>query len=111
MVAVAPVLLVGYVVSARRIADRRMILSGFRLADLLTRSWVIREDADLRLALRINLSGSARGEQYYCRDCSGSALPGKILPFSPLATSVLSGRHRRVQQKPPPPVALVPRPR
>jgi len=28
---------VGYVVSARRIADRRMILAGYRLADLLTR--------------------------------------------------------------------------
>jgi hypothetical protein len=31
------VLPVGYVVSARRIADRRMILAGYRLADLLTR--------------------------------------------------------------------------
>jgi S1/P1 Nuclease len=37
MAAVAPVLPVGYVVSARRIADRRIILSGYRLADLLTR--------------------------------------------------------------------------
>src|SRR6516162_3025337 len=35
-VAAAPVLPVGYVVSARRIADRRMILVGYRLADLLT---------------------------------------------------------------------------
>jgi hypothetical protein len=34
-VAAAPVLPVGYVVSARRIADRRMILAGYRLADLL----------------------------------------------------------------------------
>ena len=33
----APVLPVGYVVSARRIADRRMVLAGYRLADLLTR--------------------------------------------------------------------------
>ena len=33
----APVLPVGYVVSARRIADRRIILAGYRLADLLTR--------------------------------------------------------------------------
>jgi hypothetical protein len=33
----APVLPVGYVVSANRIADRRMILAGYRLADLLTR--------------------------------------------------------------------------
>ena len=33
----APALPVGYVVSARRIADRRMILAGYRLADLLTR--------------------------------------------------------------------------
>lgn len=33
----APVLLAGYVVSASRIADRRMILAGYRLADLLTR--------------------------------------------------------------------------
>ena len=31
----APVLPVGYVVSASRIADRRMILAGYRLADLL----------------------------------------------------------------------------
>jgi hypothetical protein len=36
-VATAPVLPMGYVVSARRIADRRMILEGYRLADLLTR--------------------------------------------------------------------------
>jgi hypothetical protein len=36
-VAAAPVFPVGYVVSARRIADRRMILAGYRLADLLTR--------------------------------------------------------------------------
>jgi hypothetical protein len=32
----APVLPVGYVVSVSRIADRRMILAGYRLADLLT---------------------------------------------------------------------------
>jgi S1/P1 Nuclease len=32
----APVLPVGYVVSASRIADRRIILAGYRLADLLT---------------------------------------------------------------------------
>ena len=37
MVAVAPVLPGGYVVNASRIADRRMILAGYRLADLLTR--------------------------------------------------------------------------
>jgi S1/P1 Nuclease len=37
MVTAAPVLPVGYVVSARRIADGRMILAGYRLADLLTR--------------------------------------------------------------------------
>src|SRR5262245_27581434 len=37
MVAAAPVLPVGYVVSASRIADRRVILAGYRLADLLTR--------------------------------------------------------------------------
>jgi len=36
-VATAPVLPVGYVVSASRIADRRMILAGYRLAHLLTR--------------------------------------------------------------------------
>ena len=36
-VAAAPVLPVGYVVNASRIADRRMILAGYRLADLLTR--------------------------------------------------------------------------
>jgi hypothetical protein len=28
---------VGYVASAKRIADRRMILEGYRLVDLLTR--------------------------------------------------------------------------
>jgi hypothetical protein len=33
----APVLPVGYVVNASRIADRRMILGGYRLADFLTR--------------------------------------------------------------------------
>jgi S1/P1 Nuclease len=37
MVAMAPVLPAGYVVSASRIADRRMILAGYRLADLLIR--------------------------------------------------------------------------
>src|SRR5262245_39953570 len=35
-VATAPVLPVGYVVNASRIADRRVILAGYRLADLLT---------------------------------------------------------------------------
>ena len=38
-VASAPVLPVGYVSIARQIADRRMILAGYRLADLLTRLW------------------------------------------------------------------------
>jgi hypothetical protein len=33
MVAAAPVLPAGYVVSASRIADRRLILAGYRLAD------------------------------------------------------------------------------
>jgi hypothetical protein len=37
MVAAAPVLPPGYIVSASRIADRRMILVGYRLADLLIR--------------------------------------------------------------------------
>jgi len=37
VVAAAPVLPVGYVVSASRIADRRIILAGYHLADLLTR--------------------------------------------------------------------------
>ena len=37
MMATAPVLPVGYVVNARRIADRRMILAGYRLADFLMR--------------------------------------------------------------------------
>jgi hypothetical protein len=37
MIAAAPVLPAGYVISASRIADRRMILTGCRLADLLTR--------------------------------------------------------------------------
>jgi hypothetical protein len=35
MVAAAPVLPAGYVVSASRIADRRMMLAGYRLVDLL----------------------------------------------------------------------------
>jgi S1/P1 Nuclease len=37
MVAAAPVLPVSYVVSASRIADRRMILAAYRLANLLKR--------------------------------------------------------------------------
>jgi hypothetical protein len=37
MVAAAPVLPEGYVASARLIADRRMVLPGYRLADLLRR--------------------------------------------------------------------------
>ena len=43
MIAAAPVLPGGYVVSASRIADRRMILAGYRLADLLTRSQTLLE--------------------------------------------------------------------
>ena len=39
IVAAAPVLPPGYVVSASRIAVRRMVLAGYRLADLLTRGW------------------------------------------------------------------------
>ena len=38
MVAAAPVLPTGYVISASRIANRRIILAGYRLADLLTRN-------------------------------------------------------------------------
>jgi hypothetical protein len=37
MVAAAPVLPMGYVVTASRIADRRIMLAGYRLADLLMR--------------------------------------------------------------------------
>jgi hypothetical protein len=37
MVAAAPVLPAGYVVSGSRIADRRLILTGYRLANLLRR--------------------------------------------------------------------------
>jgi hypothetical protein len=40
MVAAAPVLPVGYVVNASRIADRRMILAGYRLVELMT--WVLK---------------------------------------------------------------------
>src|SRR4029450_10550572 len=36
----APLLPAGYVVSSSRIADRRIILAGYRLADLLTRVMV-----------------------------------------------------------------------
>ena len=44
IVAEAPVLPVGYVVSASRIADRRMMLAGYRLADLLTRAVGLRKN-------------------------------------------------------------------
>jgi hypothetical protein len=37
MAAAAPALPVGYVANARRIADRRIMLAGYRLADLLKR--------------------------------------------------------------------------
>jgi len=37
IIATAPVLPVGYVSIAKHIADRRIILTGYRLADLLTR--------------------------------------------------------------------------
>jgi hypothetical protein len=37
MVAAAPVLPAGYVANASRIADRRIVLAGYRLADILTR--------------------------------------------------------------------------
>jgi len=36
MVATAPILPLGYIPIAKRIADRRMILTGYRLAVLLT---------------------------------------------------------------------------
>jgi S1/P1 Nuclease len=36
MISTAPVLPAGYVVNASRIADRRIILAGYRLADVLT---------------------------------------------------------------------------
>ena len=49
MVAAAPVLPVGYVVSASRIADRRMILAGYRLAYLLR--WVCRQLGKKRFRL------------------------------------------------------------
>jgi len=37
MIAADPLLPAGYVASASRIADRRIILAGYRLADLLGR--------------------------------------------------------------------------
>jgi hypothetical protein len=37
MLKAAPVLPAGYVVNASRIVDRRMMLAGYRLADLLAR--------------------------------------------------------------------------
>ena len=43
MVAAAPVLPAGYIVSASPIADRRMMLAGYRLAYLLTRLWAGRK--------------------------------------------------------------------
>jgi hypothetical protein len=49
MVVAAPVLPVGYVVSASRIADRRIILAGYRLADLLR--WVCRQLGKKRFRL------------------------------------------------------------
>ena len=39
MVTAAPVLPADYVLSASRIADRRMILAGYRLADPNAASW------------------------------------------------------------------------
>jgi len=53
MVTTAPMLPAGYVVSASRIADRRMILAGYRLADRLTR--VVRT---YRVATGISSSGT-----------------------------------------------------
>ena len=49
MVAAAPVLPAGYVVSASRIADRRMMLAGYRLADFLTRVSQILKVANVML--------------------------------------------------------------
>jgi hypothetical protein len=45
MVAAAPVLPAGYVVSASRIAGRRIILAGYRFADLVTWLWAAMEKA------------------------------------------------------------------
>jgi len=40
------VLPAGYVISARWIADRRMILAGYRLTDVLTRMWSTRQTSE-----------------------------------------------------------------
>ena len=38
---------VGYVVNARRIADRRMVLAGYRFADLLTRALCVKQGSPI----------------------------------------------------------------
>jgi S1/P1 Nuclease len=55
MVAAAPVLPVGYVVSASRIADRRIVLAGYRLAELLKR--VTQNFDERKINLRVNGPG------------------------------------------------------
>jgi hypothetical protein len=50
-VAAVPALPTGYVVSASRIADRRMILAGYRLADLLTMLLETQRAVDAHIAL------------------------------------------------------------
>jgi hypothetical protein len=47
-----PVLPAGYVVSASRIADRQMILVGYRLADLLTRVVEVGNKSTCRVHVR-----------------------------------------------------------
>ena len=58
MVAAAPVFPAGYVASASRIADRRMILAGYRLADLLTR--VLKAEGEILFNPRV-LIGKKNG--------------------------------------------------
>jgi hypothetical protein len=65
MVAAAPVLPPGYVVSASRIADRRMILAGYRLADLLTRILKLLIDFDSPSNANVSVFFRCRPEAKY----------------------------------------------
>ena len=65
MVTAAPVLPAAYVVSASRIVDRRMILAGYRLADVLAR--ISHNGIISRAASPENtFTSMIRGDQHYC---------------------------------------------
>jgi DNA-binding cell septation regulator SpoVG len=84
MVGAAPVLPTGYVVNASRIADRRMILAGYRLVELLTRILKLLIEGDQfssilasLLVFLPSLDHLIRSRQYIRRNRQADLLSGR----------------------------------